>query len=136
MKRSALKIFKSVLVFTLFVLISSTLRSQTLYFCEDVDGNGDPVEKGTSFVINSDGGYLYFYCDMGHAINCSEIHYSIYSVDDNGTENYENAIYQDVEPSYAYFWKKVNFYHTGDYNIYVYDDKYNLITSGNVRIKM
>lgn len=131
-----MKILKSILVFTLFVLISTTARSQYLYFCEDVDSNGDPVEKGSSFIINADGGYLYLYCDVGHNVNCTQIHYSIYSVDDYGTETYENAIYQDVEKDYAFFWKKINFYHTGDYNVYVYDDKYNLLASGTVRIKM
>lgn len=136
MKRSALKIMKSVLVFTFLVLISATLRSQTLYFCEDVDDNGDPVETGASFIINPDGGYLYFYADLGKAVNSKEIHYSIYTVDGYGNETYENTIYQDVESTWAYFWKKVNFYHTGDYNVYVYDDKYNEIARGSVRIKM
>jgi hypothetical protein len=136
MKKSAFKILKSVLVFTLFVIISTTLRSQTLYFCSDVDANGDPVEKGESFIIDPAGGYLYFYCDLGYEVNCTEIHYSIYSVDNYGTETYENSIYQDVERSYAYFWKKINFYHTGDYNVYVYDDKYNQLLKGTVRIKM
>jgi hypothetical protein len=136
MKKSALKILKSVLVFTLFVLISTTARTQYLYFCEDVDDNGDPVEKANSFIINSEGGYLYFYVDVGQNVNCTEIHYSIYSVDSYGSETYENSIYQDVEKTWAYFWKKVNFYHTGDYNVYVYDDNYNQIAKGTVRIKM
>lgn len=136
MKRSALKILKSVLVFTLFVLISTSVRSQYLYFCEDVDDNGDPVTKAASFVINPDGGYLYFYCDVGHNVNCKQIHYSVYSVDDYGYETYVESIYQDVEASWAMFWKKYTFYHTGDYNIYVYDEYYNLLAKGTVRIKM
>jgi len=124
------------LLFFFFTLISVTLHSQTLSFCEDVDEDGNPVETGTSFIINQDGGYIYFYCNLGHEVNCTQIHYTIYSLDDYGTKHYENIIYQDVETSWAYFWKKISFYHTGDYNVYVYDDKYNLLAQGTVRIKM
>jgi len=122
-------------VFTVFVLFTTTIKAQTLTFCESIDSNGDPVTTATSFIIPADGGYFYFYVKLGKKVNSTEIHYNIYSIDNNSKEIFEKTIYQDVETDWAYFYKKMTFYHTGDYMIYVYDKNSNFLASGKVRVK-
>ena len=136
MKKCVMNIVKYFTVFMLFTLVSFAVKSQTLTFCEDVDDDGNAIESGSSFFIPSDGGYIWFLVNLPYEVNCKQVHFSIYALDDYGKENFDNTVYQDVKTNWVWFSKKVTFYHTGDYNVYVYDDKYNQLTKGTVRIKM
>ena len=49
---------------------------------------------------------------------------------------YDNTIYQDTEKDWTWFWQKITFYKSGDYDIYAYDGNDNLLTSGYLRINM
>lgn len=117
-----------------FITSNSFLNAQTLYFCEDVDDNGYPKNSSTSFTIPSSGGWLKFLVRMNEEIDSKEVKYVIYKGTRTGKEKYETTIYQDVEEDWVWFWKKITFYEEGKYNVYVYDDNNNFITSGTVRI--
>ena len=129
------------LSFVLFAVISLTAPysslAQTLYFCEDVDDDGYAINEASVFNIPDDGGYLYFLVRLGSGreINCDEVLFDIYKVDSRGKEEFDNTIYQDVEPDWNWFWKKITFYDRGTYKVYVYDEDSKFLTSGTVKIK-
>lgn len=119
----------------LFVFADASY-SQNLYFCEGVDDDGYAVNSSSSFNIADDGGYLYFLIRMGSkSVNCKEVLYDIYRVEPGGKETFENTVYQDVKPSWAWFWKKITFYDPGIYKVYVYDEDWKFLADGKVRIR-
>jgi hypothetical protein len=71
---------------------------------------------------------------LGYEINKDEIYYEIYKVDEKGKESYENTIYQKLDPKEVSFHKKVPFYHSGKYNVYVYSGDGIYLTSGSLQI--
>ena len=121
----------------LFITLSAPATlAQNLYFCEGVDDDGYAIKSSSVFDIPDDGGYLYFLVRMGsgNEIECDEVLYDIYKVSSSGKEIFDNTIYQDVETDWNWFWKKITFYDPGSYKVYVYDEDWKLLTSGNVRI--
>ncbi|MBN2571971.1 MAG: hypothetical protein JXA68_07575 [Ignavibacteriales bacterium] len=129
------KVFVPIL-FLFFFFLADIISAQTIYFCEGVDDNGYPITESSTFYIDaSSGGYLYFLARIPYAIGCYEISYDIYKVDKYGNETYETTIYQDVQPSWTWFWKKVTFYEKGTYYIYLYDEDSYLLASGTLYIK-
>jgi hypothetical protein len=120
----------------LFIAAADSSYSQTLYFCEGVDDDGYSIGSSSVFNIPSGGGYLYFLVRMGgKRVGCYEVLYDIYRVDSDGKETFDNTIYQDVEPDWSWFWKKITFYDPGTYKVYVYDEDWQFLTSGKVKIK-
>jgi hypothetical protein len=108
-------------VFILF-LVSKISFSQTLQFCEGVDENGRAKSPSSTFYIPSGGGYFYFLVRLPYEIQCSAVSYELYEVDDYGYETYNTTIDQtDISKSWVWFWKKVTFYKTGYYHVYVRD---------------
>ncbi|MBS1518406.1 MAG: hypothetical protein JSS91_10005 [Bacteroidetes bacterium] len=131
------RILFSIAVLSLILLAGNfkIAKSQTLYFCEDVDKDGYAVSQSSVFNISSKGGYLKFLTRLPYPISTSSVSYEIYLVDTEGNEKYESTIYQDVESSWTWFWKEVTFYSAGRYNVYVYDGDKNFLTSSQVRIQ-
>lgn len=134
MKKSIFKIFLASVICTLFLGIN-TSYSQTLDFCEDVSSDGDALSSSSVFNIGSNGGYFKFLVKIPYRIGTSSVSYEVYKVDSDGYESYDNTIYQDVEPSWTWFYKEVTFYKAGRYNIYVYDGDKNFIVSETVRVQ-
>ncbi len=131
-----MKKLSTVFAILLFLILAGSTQAQTLYFCEGVDSDGYPENESTTFTIPSGGGYLYFLVRMSYEVDTDEVKYIIYKVDSYGKEKYSTTIYQDTEPEWSWFWKKVTFYESGKYNIYVYDSDDNFITSATLRIKV
>lgn len=128
--------FITVLLSVLFLSgFYSEVKSQSLYFCEDVDSEGYPVSESSVFNISSKGGYLKFLVRLPYKISTSSVSYVIYKVDEYGNEKYESTIYQDVESNWSWFWKEVTFYNSGVFNIAVYDGDNNYLTSGQISIQ-
>jgi len=111
-----------------------SLQAQELYFCEDVDEDGNPESESSSFTIGSDGGWLKLLVKLDEEVDCDEVKYVIYKVSKSGKEKYDNTITQEVEDNWVWFWKKVTFYDDGKYNVYVYDENDNFLVSGFVKI--
>jgi hypothetical protein len=114
----------------------SSLQAQEIYFCEDVDEDGNPESESSSFTIGPDGGWLKVLVKMNDRIDCNEVKYIIYKVSKSGKENYDNTITQDVQDNWAWFWKQITFYQEGKYRVYVYDKYDNFLVSGSVRINL
>jgi len=126
-----IKWFFLILVFVLFSGLSYKIYSQSIYFCEDVDDDGDPINESSVFTIPSDGGYLYVLIQLPNSVDCDGVYLEVYR---NG--NYETTITIDTEPDWDWFWKQVTFYKTGKYVIDVYDCYDDFITSGSLKINM
>ncbi len=130
-----LKLFTAVLFVGLLLSVSHQAISQTLYFCESVDDDGSPENESSSFTISDDGGYLYFLVQLGFKVRSSYVNYDIYRVDSYGDEKFYKTIKQDTEYNWAWFYKKVTFYDSGTFNVYVYDEDDKFLVSGKVKIK-
>jgi len=125
-------------LFQLFVLvfvISITFGlmdesySQSIYFCEGVDDDGEPINESSVFTIPEDGGFLYVLVQLPYEINCRSVSLEIYRNDD-----YDNTITVDTKNNWTWFWKKINFYKSGEFTIDVYDCNDDLIISGSLDI--
>jgi hypothetical protein len=130
----------SLYTFICFIFIASAAAinisySQSLQFCEDVSQSGAPISESSVFNISDRGGYFKFLVTLPYRIGTSSVSYEIYKVDDDGYETYDNTIYQDVDPSWTWFWKEVTFYRAGRFNIYVYDADKNFLVSDVVRVQ-
>ncbi len=120
----------------LSVLISANYSfSQSLQFCEDVNDEGEPKNSSSVFNIDSKGGYLKLLTNLPYRVGTSSVSYQIYKIDDDGVENYDNTIVQEVDPSWTWFWKEITFYKAGRYKVEVYDGDRNYLTSAQVRIQ-
>lgn len=129
MKKLKLFFFAIVIIFA-FSLLSKTY-SQSIYFCEGVDDDGEPISESSVFTIPSEGGYLYVLVQLPYEIDCGEVGFEIYR---NG--KYENTIAMDTEYNWQWFYKQITFYKSGEYNIEVYDYCNNeYIASGTVEIE-
>lgn len=125
-----------IIICCLFLIISGySAYSQSLSFCEDVSKDGYPVKESSVFNISDKGGYLRFLVNLPYRIGTSSVSYDIFRIDSEGNESFDNTIYQDVEPSWTWFWKEVTFYSSGSFNVYVYDGDRNYLTSGTIRIQ-
>lgn len=128
------KIFAALFCAALLAGFASVSNAQTMYFCEDVSKDGDPITQSTVFNISPNGGYLKILVKLPYSLRSSQVMYDVYQVDSDGNESFDNTIYQDTESSWDWFWKEVTFYKTGRYNVYVYDRDRNFLTSGQVVI--
>lgn len=115
--------------FALFLLSNSNSYSQTLYFCEGVDNDGYPISAASTFNISSNGSYLYVLARLPFKAECNSMKLVIYR---NG--DYDNTIYIDTEYDWTWFWKKVTFYKSGNYDIYLYDCFGESLASKSLRI--
>jgi len=126
-----------IIVLAIFIIsvFADKSYSQQLQFCEDVTDKGYAVTPSSVFNIGESGGYLKFLVSLPYRVGTYSVSYEIYKVDDDGYESYESTIYQDVEPSWTWFWKEVTFYRAGRFNVYVYDSDKNFLTSSTIRIQ-
>lgn len=127
------------LLFGIFVIfaVSGSVFSQTLYFCEGVSDNGQPITQSTTFNIPSGGGYFYFLVRMPYEVGCTSVRYEIYDIDYYGNESYNTTIYQDdMKTNWTWFWKKVTFYTPGEYKVYAIDCNGYTLTSEYLTIKI
>jgi hypothetical protein len=128
------KLFLS-LVFSVCIVLSKLSFSQSLQFCEDVSKDGVPISASSVFNISAKGGYLKCLTSLPYRIGTSSVSYEVYRIDQDGAEIYDNTIYQDVDPSWTWFFKEIIFYDEGRYNVNVYDSEKNYLASAQIRIQ-
>jgi hypothetical protein len=134
---------KYLLLFLLSLVVSNF--SQTLTFCEGVTEKGVPIKEATTFNIPKQGGYFYFLVKLPYTINCEEVYFEIYSLEDYDPKNpgmegdgefYETTISLNTKTDWAWFYKQVTFYNTGYFRIYVKDCSDSILASNVVRINL
>jgi hypothetical protein len=104
--------------------------SQSIYFCEGVDDDGEPINESSEFSIPEDGGYLYVLVQLPDNIGCRSVSFEVYRND-----KYDNTIDMDTEKSWSWFWKKITFYDDGEFTIDVVDCYDDVIVTGVVEIE-
>jgi hypothetical protein len=125
-----IKLFILAFVISIVSSLLSLSYSQTIYFCEGVDDDGEPINESSNFTIPEDGGYLYVLVQLPYEIDCGEVGFEIYR---NG--KYDTTISMDTEYNWAWFYKQITFYKSGEYKIEVYDYCNNeYVASGSVEI--
>ena len=129
------KLLAAVFVIIVSFNFSKVSFSQSLQFCEDVSKDGVPISASSVFNISTKGGYLKCLTTLPYRIGTQTVSYDVYKVDSDGIESYDNTIYQDVDPSWTWFWKDITFYDAGIYNINVYDGEKNFLASSQIRIQ-
>ena len=130
------RIFTFVIVFFISFLLGKSIQAQSLYFCEEVSKDGEPVHESNVFTINSDGGSLYFLVKLPKTVNCTFVTYKLNTVDSYGNEEYNTTITQDnMKENWSWFYKEVTFYKTGVYMVYVKDCNSNILTAEKITIK-
>ena len=110
------KLFALSLLAVALLVVAKTSYSQTMYFCESVDGDGYPVGESSVFNISSSGGYLDVLVRLPYELGTKSVSYEIYH---DGV--YDNTIYQDAQRNWAWFYKQITFYQSGSYQIYAVD---------------
>ena len=123
--------FVIAMVLSVFIGLSGISYSQSIYFCEGVDDDGEPINESSVFTIPESGGYLYVLIQMPYEVGCKRVDLEIYR---NG--NYDNTISIDTQRNWTWFWKKVTFYKAGEFVIDVYDCNDEFLTSGSVEIEI
>lgn len=114
----------------LYVILANRIAyPQDIYFCEDVDEDGYPINESSDFTIPDDGGYLYVLVRLPFEVVCRSVRFEIYR---NG--DYDNTVYLDTEEDWTWFWKQITFYKRGTYKFYLYDCYDEELTSGKVDI--
>lgn len=123
--------FVIAMVLAVFIGLSGISYSQSIYFCEGVDDDGEPINESSVFTIPESGGYLYVLIQMPYEVGCKRVDLEVYR---NG--NYDNTISIDTQRNWTWFWKKVTFYKAGEFVIDVYDCNDEFLTSGSVEIEI
>lgn len=126
----SVQLFFFVIALTLALSLYDNTYSQSVYFCEGVDDDGEPISESSVFTIPANGGYLYVLVQLPYEIDCGEVGFEIYR---NG--KYDNTITMDTESNWSWFYKQITFYKSGKYDIEVYDYCNNeYVASGTVEI--
>jgi hypothetical protein len=124
------KLFALSLLAVALLVVTNSAKAQTMYFCEDVDGDGYPRGESSVFNISSSGGYLDVLVRLPYDLGCRSVSFEIYR---NG--DYDNTIYMDTERNWVWFYKQITFYKSGSYKIYAVDCNGTTLASGTLKIQ-
>ncbi len=129
MKRMLLSIFCAL------VFLVSTAQTN-LKFCVEAGKDGSCKSKSSDFTISSAGGTITFLLKNEKGLGTSKVAYKIFRLGEDGSENYNNTIEQEVHENWNYAWEEAVFYDPGTYKVMVYDknDQGNLICMGILKI--
>jgi hypothetical protein len=131
-----MKYVRIALYLAMFLFLFETGYTQTLKFCEKVDGNGNAVNAKTLFTIDkSKGGSVKFLVKLPFSVGTTKVTYEIYTVGGNGAETFKKSIVQDVSADKMWFYTDAKFTTEGSYNVKVYDGSGNHLVSGNLTIQ-
>ncbi len=126
--------FKS--VFTVFLLfISLQSFSQKVIFCESVTGAGTPVNEAGEFSIGDKGGFFKILVKLNKQLEATNVVFDVYLMKDN-RETLDNSLKMDVKRGLTWFYKEITFFKPGEYHVYVYDDRDQILGVGRVKIKL
>ncbi len=104
--------------------------SQSIYFCEGVDDDLEPINASSHFTIPEDGGYLYVLVQLPNQINCESVYFDIYR---NGMiDNF--SVSMNTNYDWDSFYTTISFKESGEYGLELFDCNDNYIASGSVKI--
>jgi hypothetical protein len=119
----------------ILLLVSTSVKSQEVIFCERVDKFGNAWNRSQEFKVSEKGGFLKILVKLNKKVESKSVIFDIYKV--TGEKNVlENTIHMDVNPNLTWFYKEFTFYKEGSYEVYVYDEKDKLLGVGKMKIKL
>lgn len=98
----------------LFFAVHS-LSAQTVYFCKDVDNNGNAVNPKTSFKMTGGSVAVKVLVKLDATNNCDSVYYNVYR-----GKLFDAVFSQHKAKDWTYFWKEIEFNKKGTYKIAVY----------------
>ncbi len=124
----ALKGFLFLLLFSNF-----TVSAQRLYYCESVSEKGDPIGLNQFFFIPESGtSNVAMLIKLPNAIEADSVELRFFGLDSLNNETYLSTVPVNVEPTWTWFWKSIEFKYPGRFKTYVYADKSRLLCSETV----
>lgn len=123
------------LVIILLLFIPTLLSAQQVFFCESVDRLGIPKNASKEFTIGSDGGFIKILVKQNKEIGSENVVFDVYKLE-NGKEHFNNTLKMSIQPAVTWFYKEITFFKSGDYNVYVYDERDKLLGVGTVKINL
>jgi hypothetical protein len=126
--------FNKILLISL-LLTANFAFSQQVIFCESVTAEGNPVNQAKEFSIGDKGGFFKVLVKPGKQIEARNVVFDVYLMKED-KETFNSSIKMDVAPGLTWFYKEVTFFQPGEYHVYVYDDRDQVLGVGQVDIKM
>jgi hypothetical protein len=123
----SLKLLLFLLMFPLAV------NSQRVVFCEKVDNVGNPSSVSDRFTISKSGGYIKILVRGNQKLESKFVVFDIYSIKDK-KEVFESSIRMETNPVNTWFYKELTFYKEGDFIVYVYDERDQMLGAGKVTL--
>ena len=121
----------------MFIFTLCFVSGQTnLKFCVEAGKDGNCKTKSSDFTISQAGGTITFMLKNEKGLGTTKLVYKIYKLTEDGKENFNNTIEQDVQDNWNYAWEEAVFYDPGTYKVLVYDksDQGDLICMGILKI--
>ncbi|MCG3166577.1 MAG: hypothetical protein POELPBGB_02357 [Bacteroidia bacterium] len=126
--KTALKIaLKGVLFSLLFCSVSAS--AQRVYFSKSVSDEGDPVGLNQFFYVTQEGITIAVLVKLPYQIEATQIDLRFFKLDSLNNELYLSTVPFDVETTWTWFWKGVNFNEPARYKVYAYADKERFLCS-------
>ncbi|MEY4593680.1 MAG: hypothetical protein RIQ47_90 [Bacteroidota bacterium] len=122
----------------LFAFSIATLSAlgQQLQFCEKVDRNGSAIKPSTYFIIPPSGGTVQALITLPNPLAINEATIDIYRLSLQGKEQFESSIKIPVQQDWLWFAQPLKFYKKGNYVVYVYGNKSQLLGVGKIGIDL
>jgi len=117
----------------IFFLCCSIAKSQTLTFCDRVDGSGGAVNSYSTLTVQKNGTPVTFLFTLPKNTPCRNVNFDVYRIV-NEKEVYQSTIKQ---PASSNNWvsKQMTFYQEGKYIVYVFDDEDKQLAKGTLMVK-
>ncbi len=133
--KKALKFALSGFLFFMPFFIESAI-AQRLYFCDSVSVNGDPVGLNQQFFIPQEGANIAMLIKLPSPVEATQVELRFFKADSLNNEMFLSTVAIDVQTSWTWFWKEINFTLPAHYKVYVYADKERFICSETVDVYM
>jgi len=110
-------------------------QDNKLIFCEYIDSQNNPINIRKTFELGPAGVNVKFLAPVPNQVS-NKILYEIHKVNQDSSEEYEDAIFTSVNPQRDFHSCDFTFYKSGRFKVRIYDSKKkNLLNSGVIQIK-
>ncbi|MGE0636863.1 MAG: hypothetical protein AB7P01_10520 [Bacteroidia bacterium] len=127
MKSALTLALKGFLFSLLFISFSAT--AQRIYFSKSVSEDGDPVGLNQFFYIPQEGITVSMLVKLPYSVEATQIEFRFFKIDSLNNETYLSTVPFDVEKTWTWFWKGIDFREPGRYKVYAYADKERFLCS-------
>lgn len=111
------------------LLNSFSASAQRIYFSKSVSDDGDPVGLNEFFYIPEDGITVAVLIKLPYSVEATQIEMRFFKLDSMNNETYLSTVPYDVEKTWTWFWKGVDFKEPARYKVYAYADKERFLCS-------